>query len=174
MPRKSVTGSKVVSLEARRRAMPCACAVPGLKGPAAQEGHREAVCLGKAVEVEASGHVRVALETGEDVSARIPMHVDARWLTAALSRAPIEVAVGLTASGAALLWCVFPGPEHASVPLEISAEDLLIRAGRALELRCGDSSVALDDRGEVRIRGKEILSRASGVHRIKGGAVRIN
>ncbi len=94
------------------------------------------VTLGKAIEVETSGHVRVALDSGEQVLARVPMHVDLRWLTAALARAPVEVAVAFTTSRAALLWCVFPSPEHASVRREIAAPDIVIRADRSLELRC--------------------------------------
>lgn len=130
------------------------------------------ITLGKAIEVLASGHVRVVLDTGE-ASARVPMHVDLPWLTAALARAPVDVAVAIT-TGAALLWCVFPGLEHASVRREMAAPEVIIRAERSLELRCGDASVTLDGRGEVRAEGKEILSRAEGEHRIQGGSVRIN
>jgi hypothetical protein len=132
------------------------------------------VTLGKAIEVETSGHVRVALDSGEEVSARVPMHIDLQWLTTALALAPVEVAVAFTTSRSALLWCVFPGPEHASVRREIAAPDIVIRADHSLELRCGDASVTLDGRGGVRAEGKEILSRASGAHRIQGGSVRVN
>ena len=41
-------------------------------------------------------------------------------------------------------------------------------------LRCGKSSITLTKAGKVLIRGAYLLSRSSGVNRIKGGSVQIN
>ena len=43
-----------------------------------------------------------------------------------------------------------------------------------IELRCGKASLILTRAGKVLIRGAYLLSRSSGVNRIKGGSVQIN
>ncbi len=61
-------------------------------------------------------------------------------------------------------------------PLTVQADDdeLVISANRRVTIRCGESSITLTKAGKIIIRGKYILSRSSGVNRIKGGAVQIN
>lgn len=51
---------------------------------------------------------------------------------------------------------------------------LVLSAEREVVLRCGDASITLTRAGKVLIRGEYVLSRASGVHRIRGGSVQIN
>ena len=60
-------------------------------------------------------------------------------------------------------------------------EDVLIDGRRItfdaqeeVVLRCGKSSIILTRAGKVLIRGAYLLSRSSGVNRIKGGSVQIN
>lgn len=50
----------------------------------------------------------------------------------------------------------------------------VIKAEDEIELRCGQSSIILTKAGKVIIRGAYVLSRSSGVNRIKGGSVQIN
>ena len=50
----------------------------------------------------------------------------------------------------------------------------VIKAEEEIELRCGQSSITLTKAGKVIIRGAYLLSRSSGVNRIKGGSVQIN
>lgn len=49
-----------------------------------------------------------------------------------------------------------------------------ITAERQLVLRCGAASITLTRAGKVLIRGKYLLSRSSGVNRIKGGSIQLN
>ena len=49
-----------------------------------------------------------------------------------------------------------------------------LEARESVSLRCGTASVELDRQGGVKVRGKTILSRARGTHRLKGGAIHIN
>jgi hypothetical protein len=49
----------------------------------------------------------------------------------------------------------------------VSAED-------EVTLRCGKASITLTKNGKVLIRGDYILSRSTGVNRVKGGSVQIN
>jgi Domain of unknown function (DUF6484) len=53
-------------------------------------------------------------------------------------------------------------------------EQLTLSAEREIVLRCGKSSITLTRAGKVLIRGTYLLSRSSGVNRIKGGSVQIN
>ena len=47
-------------------------------------------------------------------------------------------------------------------------------ASEQIELRCGKASIILTRAGKVLIRGAYLLSRSSGVNRIKGGSVQLN
>ena len=43
-----------------------------------------------------------------------------------------------------------------------------------LVLRCGKASITLTKAGKVLIDGSHVLSRSSGVNRVKGGSVQLN
>jgi hypothetical protein len=49
-----------------------------------------------------------------------------------------------------------------------------VQAAEELVLRCGDASITLTRAGKIILRGTYLLSRSSGVNRIKGGSVQIN
>jgi hypothetical protein len=64
---------------------------------------------------------------------------------------------------------------RASAPVQGEVDGrLVLSAEREVVLRCGDASITLTRAGKVLIRGEYVLSRASGVHRIRGGSVQIN
>jgi hypothetical protein len=77
-----------------------------------------------------------------------------------------------------------PEPSEASADLElplgqpyelvVDEDRKVLRARRELELVCGKSSITLRKNGQVEVRGVEIVSRATGLNKIRGGAVRIN
>ncbi len=58
--------------------------------------------------------------------------------------------------------------------LEVDGETVHVHAERSLSLSCGRASIVLREDGKVIIKGGEIVSRASGTHKIKGGLVNIN
>jgi hypothetical protein len=64
--------------------------------------------------------------------------------------------------------------EPTPAPVELNGQRLEFNAEEELVLRCGKSSVTLTKAGKVLIRGEYLLSRSSGVNRIKGGSVQIN
>ncbi len=66
--------------------------------------------------------------------------------------------------------------EGLSPPLaaEIDGERLVFTAKQEIVLQCGQASLTLTKAGKVLIRGTYLLSRSSGVNRIKGGSVQIN
>jgi hypothetical protein len=63
-----------------------------------------------------------------------------------------------------------------SRPVEaiVDGERIVLSAKNEIVLRCGKSSITLTRAGKVLIRGAYLLSRSSGVNRIKGGSVQIN
>ena len=65
-------------------------------------------------------------------------------------------------------------PDVASFQAEVDEEYIEINAKHKLVLRCGEASITLQRDGRVIVRGADILTRSSGLNRIKGGAVQIN
>jgi len=61
-------------------------------------------------------------------------------------------------------------------PVEVDAdgERLMVSAKEQIVFRCGEASITLTKAGKVLIRGTYVVSRSTGVHRIKGGSVQIN
>lgn len=78
------------------------------------------------------------------------------------------IILGLVQSPASL-----PGQ---ALPSEVSldGERVTLTAEKEIVLRCGQASITLTRAGKVLIRGAYLLSRSSGVNRIKGGSVQIN
>lgn len=58
--------------------------------------------------------------------------------------------------------------------IKLDDESLVLSAKREVVIQCGKSSITLTSAGKVLIRGAYLLSRSSGVNRIKGGSVQIN
>ena len=70
-----------------------------------------------------------------------------------------------------------PSPEDGDrkpVSAEVDGERIVFDAKQEIVLRCGSASITLTRAGKILLRGKYILSRSSGVNRIKGGSVQIN
>lgn len=63
-----------------------------------------------------------------------------------------------------------PGP----FTVEADGQRVTVAAHEELVLRCGKASITLTKAGKVIVRGAYLLSRSSGVNRIKGGSVQIN
>jgi hypothetical protein len=61
-------------------------------------------------------------------------------------------------------------------PLEVEADGkrVVLTGTHEVVLRCGKASIQLLSDGTVRIRGTNVLSRASATNRIRGGNVQIN
>lgn len=56
----------------------------------------------------------------------------------------------------------------------VDGQRVTFEAREQIELRCGKASITLTRTGKVLIRGAYLLSRSSGVNRIKGGSVQLN
>ena len=62
----------------------------------------------------------------------------------------------------------------AQVDVDVDGQRLVVTAEEQLVLRCGKASITLTKAGKVLIEGSYLLSRSTGVNRIKGGSVQLN
>jgi hypothetical protein len=69
---------------------------------------------------------------------------------------------------------VEPGQGQRKLEAEVDGEALVLSAKREIVLRCGKASITLTRAGKVLLRGAYLLSRSSGVNRVKGASVQIN
>ncbi len=60
------------------------------------------------------------------------------------------------------------------VEVDADGERMIVNAKEQLVLRCGKASITLTRAGKILIKGSYVLSRSSGVNRIKGGSVQLN
>jgi len=84
------------------------------------------------------------------------------------ARQPIVVGVLRGAAGWPLV------DEPAQVEVDTDGQRLLVSAKEQLVLRCGKASITLTKAGKVLIEGSYLLSRSTGVNRVKGGSVQLN
>ena len=70
------------------------------------------------------------------------------------------------------------GPSQAPVvepeKTQDTPDELVIEAKKNLTFKCGDGSITLRKDGKILIKGKDLVSRAKRMNRIKGGSVAIN
>lgn len=64
--------------------------------------------------------------------------------------------------------------EQPALEARVDDEHVVIQAKKKLELRVGKASIVIDENGKITIRGAQLLNRATGGIRIKGGHVEIN
>lgn len=67
-----------------------------------------------------------------------------------------------------------PDSETAAIEAQFSGRRVVLTAETELVLKCGKASITLTRAGNILLRGAYLLSRSSGVNRIKGGSVQIN
>ncbi len=61
-----------------------------------------------------------------------------------------------------------------NVPGQNGQGRMVLHASREIVLQCGKATITLTRAGKILIRGAYVLSRSSGVNRLKGGSVQIN
>ncbi len=133
------------------------------------EGHVVRVCPGRTAEFRG--------EQGRMMEVRVPSQIDRRWLEAAAALAPIPaIVVRSEGMRRAVLWCTFTEPVHESLEehIKLDAKTIDLAASESITIRAGRSTITVTAAGEVQVRGKNILSRARNINRIRGGGVRIN
>ncbi|MDQ6685915.1 MAG: DUF6484 domain-containing protein [Pseudomonadota bacterium] len=62
----------------------------------------------------------------------------------------------------------------AQIDVDADGKRLVVNAGQQLVLRCGRASITLTHAGKVVIEGSYVVSRSTGMNRIKGGSIQLN
>ena len=128
--------------------------------------------------------------------ARSTVPLDARVLEAAVTArqgavllfdkgdptAPIIVGLLQPATTTPLLdelLCALPGsastsPARSPVEARVDGKRVVLEGKDEIVLKCGQANITLQRNGKVVIKGVQLETQASGVHRIKGGSVQIN
>jgi hypothetical protein len=136
--------------------------------------------IGRIVECDASG--RVLLDCGDSVlkPARVVAGLTDEQLAAAVERG-LEALIAYPNGDPdrpVVLGLLRPqdAPARPAAPLTAVVDDetVCFEAKRQIVLKCGKASITLTRAGKVLIRGAYVLTRSSGVNRIKGGSVQIN
>ena len=65
-------------------------------------------------------------------------------------------------------------PGSKKLQAKIDGDQVTLSADKEIVLQCGKSSITLTKAGKIIIRGEYLLSRSTGVNKIKGGSVQIN
>lgn len=58
--------------------------------------------------------------------------------------------------------------------IKLDDETLVLSAKKEVVIQCGKSSITLTSAGKVLIQGEHLLSRSSGVNKIRGGSIQLN
>jgi hypothetical protein len=133
--------------------------------------------FGHVVALRPGGKVGFRDQNGAVTGARVPRHVDRRWLEAALALAPVPaVALQPDDSPVLLLFCVFAAPEHEALDEHVRIEGKTVElcGSESIRIRAGKSIIIVNADGEVQVRGRNVTSRASNANRVRGGSVRLN
>ena len=126
--------------------------------------------IGRVVHVEEST-ILVDLDASHDGLVEVRERLD-RGEHALLDIQPGDEVTLISVAGRHILMGRVRALRHpANQPLP---DTLLLEAQRELTLRVGDGSITLRADGKVLIKGKDLVSHAQRLNRIKGGAVSIN
>lgn len=144
-----------------------------------QETQQRAFCRAIVLQVHGDGRVFVRCPCRSEASLCRIVTVSE---DSALRLAPDDVVVilhGLDADGADLIVgrvgeSLAPAPTSPKPDIAPLPDTLVIEAKEALILRVGDGSITIREDGRILIKGKDLVSHAQRLNRIKGGAVSIN
>jgi len=67
-----------------------------------------------------------------------------------------------------------PSQQRSVTSVECDGGKVVVSAEKEIVLRCGEASITLTRAGKILLKGTYVVSRSSGVNRIKGGSVQIN
>ncbi len=132
------------------------------------------VRLGRVERVDEAGTPWVLLPGGRPVPAvRLAGVTIEQLRTAQTTGAPV-VLVFAEGSKAVVLGVVAEGEAPTRVEARVDGKKVVLQGENEVVIRCGKASITLTRAGKVLIKGAYVLSRSSGVNRIKGGSVQIN
>ena len=158
---------------------------PLLRGPAtpraeAQPGGMPGVVVGELLALAEGGTVPLVRFVGQPgaaaLRARSTVDLQGRHIGQSVllvfeqadATRPIVIGVLREQAG----WPLDEAP--AQVQVDADGARMIVSAKDELVLRCGKASITLTKVGKVLIEGSYLLSKSSGVNRVKGGSVQLN
>lgn len=148
--------------------------------PAAKAARIEGGRIGRIVRVDDDGRVWVDFDGNPagPLAARLGGAARFRDLAAAAGNAQ-EVLLMFESGDPGrpiVLDTVYTGASTAagSWQVRVDGERVVIEAGQEIVLSCGKASLTLTRAGKVIIRGAYVLSRSTGVNRLRGASVQVN
>jgi hypothetical protein len=124
--------------------------------------------------LDESGTPWIRLPRRRPLAARWVSGVTLEQLRAAEAAGTPVVAALAGKSQAIILGVLATGPTPAAPEARVDGKKVTLTGEEEVTLKCGKASITLTAAGKVLIKGEYVLSRSSGVNRIKGGAVQIN
>jgi hypothetical protein len=135
------------------------------------------VVVGQLVAIADDGHTPLVVRAGQDraVALRARTVVDLQGVNVGHS---VVLMFEQGDPGRPIVMGILRGDEIRApgAPMEVVADGarMVVTAAEQLVLRCGKASITLTRAGKVVIDGAYVVSRSTGVNRIKGGSVQLN
>lgn len=146
--------------------------------PEARSGPIHGVLVGELLALTDGGTTPLVRFEGHDVAVRARSTVDLHgphigqpvvlMFDGGDATRPIVMGVVRQAAG----WPLADPPVQVNV--DADGQRLIVSAKEQMVLRCGKASITLTKAGKVLIEGSYVLSRSTGVNRVKGGSVQLN
>lgn len=146
----------------------------------AQPASPAGVIIGELVGMKDEGRIPLVVYPGQSGSAALPArsvvdlhgpHIGNKVVLlfeGGDSQKPIVMGVLHEAEG----WPLAEQPGQ--VEVDADGQRLIVSAKEQVVIRCGKASITLTKAGKVLIEGSYVLSRSTGVNRVKGGSVQLN
>jgi hypothetical protein len=138
------------------------------------------VVVGELVGFRDEGRTPLVLYTGQPSSAAVAARSVVDLDGAQIGRRVVLMFEGADAARPIVMGVLRAGEgaplaeQPGQVEVDADGERLIVSAKEQLVLRCGKASITLTKAGKVLIQGSYVLSRSSGVNRVKGGSVQLN
>jgi hypothetical protein len=149
-----------------------------LSRSARQSGNPPGIVIAKLADISDDGQPIVSWTDGADVrreASRTIVPVDRRCIGSEVAVAfPVGSSQPLIMGRLAPPKATPSGPAPLPFEARVDNERLELTADREIVIRCGKASITLTRAGKVLIRGAYVLTRSSGVNRVKGASVQIN
>lgn len=138
---------------------------------------RNGLYKGRVLAVESDGLVTIGIPVADGAERRISCGTLERLEHGDALGNGAEVVVAILANASPVVLGKLQGapqPTSATSRPSLVPETLLLEATKELVLRVGDGSITIRGDGKILIKGKDLVSSAQRMNRIKGGAVSIN
>jgi hypothetical protein len=151
-----------------------------VRGPEPRQGAQAGVIVGELIGMADEGRIPLVLYPGQPGTAALRARAAVDLHGPHIGRSVVLMFEGADPSRPIVMGVLREGAgwpleqKPGQVEVDADGERMIVSAKEELVLRCGKASITLTKAGKVLIKGSYLLSRSSGVNRIKGGSVQLN